>query len=199
MDANSFSLDFLRISRGSIDDSITQNLNALVTPASAGFDPSVTSTRSYRGDLKIPTPACETFKSKVLFRSWKARTDVLQYCASVAMSPDPDDPDLVARQLENEKDKQRVIDDRLDPYSSRFFPRESRTEQLASVIRMEQGVEKIVRARTWDVVEQRCGDSTGKGEQWEKAFKEWETAEKNKETSHVSLGPGSLLPPSIRI
>lgn len=123
---------------------------------------------------------------------------MLQYCASVAMSPDPDDPDLVAIQLQNEKDKQRVIDDRLDPYSSRFYPRESRTQQLASVIRMEQGVERIVRARTWDVVQQRCGDNTERG-QWENAFKEWETAQKQRESSHISRGPGSLLPPSIRI
>lgn len=125
---------------------------------------------------------------------------MLQYCASVAMSPDPDDPDLVARQLENVKDKQRVIDDRLDPYSSRFYPRESRTEQLASVIRMEQGVERIVRARTWDVVEQRCADAADRGSQWEKAFKEWEAAQKNQEAGQGhSRGPGSLLPPSIRI
>lgn len=114
------------------------------------------------------------------------------------MSPDPDDPDLVARQLENEKDKQRVIDDRLDPYSSRFYPRESRTEQLASVIRMEQTVEKIIRARTWDVVESRCGDGAARGADWEKAFEEWKTAEK-KAHEKPSLTPGSLLPPSIRI
>ena len=115
------------------------------------------------------------------------------------MSPDPDDPDLVARQLENEKDKQRVIDDRLDPYSSRFYPGESRTEQLASVIRMEQGVERIVRSRTWDVVQQRCEGSAPERGEWERAFREWEAESKKEETSHISKGPGSLLPPSIRI
>lgn len=95
------------------------------------------------------------------------------------MSPDPDDPGLVARQLENERDKQRVIDDRLDPYSSRFFPKESRTEVLARVIRQEQGVERIVRARTWGVVEERCGDSTGQS--WEEALREWEAGKKAQE------------------
>lgn len=171
-------LDFLRLSRSSIDDSITQNLNALLTPASSGFDPTITTARTFRSDRRIPSEACESFKAQVLFPSWKARTDVLQYCASVAMSPDPDDPDLVARQLENEKDKQRVIDDRLDPYSSRFFPRESRTEELARVIRMEQGVERIVRARTWAVVEERCGDSLQSQDQWESAFRDWESQSK---------------------
>ena len=33
-----FPADFLRLSRGALDDSITQNLNALATPAARGFD-----------------------------------------------------------------------------------------------------------------------------------------------------------------
>ena len=76
---------------------------------------------------------------------------MLQYCGHVAVSPDPDDPELVARQLEQERGKARVIDDRVDPYSSRFFPRESRAEELGRVVRMESGVERIVRARTWEL------------------------------------------------
>jgi hypothetical protein len=95
------------------------------------------------------------------------------------MSPDPDDPDLVAQQLENEKQKGKVIDDRLDPYSSRYFPRETRTERLAAVVRMEQGVEKIVRARTWAVVQERCEGEEGRGGSgWEQAFSDWERKRK---------------------
>lgn len=93
------------------------------------------------------------------------------------MSPDPDDPDAVARQLENERDKARVIDDRLDPYSSRFFPSESRTEELARVVRMEQGVERIVRARTWEVMGRRCAGGAI-GDTWEAALREWEAGRK---------------------
>lgn len=98
---------------------------------------------------------------------------MLQYCGNVAVAPDPDDPGLVARLAEEEKGKARVIDDRLDPYSSRFFPKESRTEELARVVRMESGVERIVRARTWEVVGERCGEGRGRG--WEEALREWES------------------------
>lgn len=90
----------------------------------------------------------------------------------VASSPDPSDPDSVLRQMEAEKDSKRVIDDRLDPYSSRFFPNfEARTEKLASIIRQEKGVEKIVRARSWGLVAERCGSTT---DDWEVALAEWQ-------------------------
>ncbi|KFH42844.1 Caffeine-induced death protein-like protein [Hapsidospora chrysogenum ATCC 11550] len=163
--------EFLRLSRSSIDDSITQNLNALVTPARAGFDPSSTSHRTPRSGLKqIDPEACQTFKDQVLFPTWQARTDVLYYCGVVASSPDPDDPEATLRELEKEKDSQRVVDERLDPYSARFFPREARTETLATLIRQETQVENIVRTRTWATVQERCG---GTGDTWEQAANRW--------------------------
>ncbi|KAH7631037.1 caffeine-induced death protein 2 [Sordaria sp. MPI-SDFR-AT-0083] len=163
--------DFLRVSRSSIDDTITQNLNALVTPARAGFDPSSTTLRSPRPlSRQIDPSACQEFKDQVLFPSWQARSQVLSYCALVATSPDPDDPEAVIREAEKQKDRERVVNERLDPYSARFFPREPRTEQLASVIRMEQGVENIVRTRTWGIVGERCGSD---GRTWEQALGEW--------------------------
>ncbi|KAI9840043.1 MAG: hypothetical protein M1819_000235 [Sarea resinae] len=172
--------DFLRLSRATIDDSITQNLNALLTPSNAGFDPSSTSTRQTRtaaGSKRMIDPAsCASFKSNVLFASWQTRSDVLNYCASVATSPDPDDPDSVLRQVESEKARERVVDERLDPYSARYFPREARTESLANVVRMERGVEKIVRSRSWGLVGERCGDV---GEDWEDALNRWR---RNRET-----------------
>src|SRR6201999_4286323 len=133
--------------QASIDDNITQNLNALFNPAAAGFDPSSTSTRSPRPSnlRQIPPSSCRNFKDQVLFPSWQVRSDVLNYCASVATSSDPDDPESVLRQVESERDRERVVDERLDPYSARFFPREPRTETLAAIIRQERGVEKIVR------------------------------------------------------
>ncbi|KAH7127679.1 caffeine-induced death protein 2 [Dactylonectria macrodidyma] len=149
--------DFLRLSRASIDDSISQHLNALVTPSRSGFDPSSTSQRFARPtSRKIDGQACSDFKNKVLLQSWQARTEVLDYCALVAASPDPDDPDRTLRELENQKDRERVVDERLDPYSGRFFPREARTEALASLIRQERGIESIVRQRTLAVIKERC-------------------------------------------
>ncbi|KAK4445637.1 caffeine-induced death protein 2 [Podospora aff. communis PSN243] len=166
--------DFLRISRSAVDDTVTQHLNALVTPAKAGFDPSSTSRPISRPlSHQIDAASCQTFKDGVLFPAWHGRSQVLSYCALVATSPDPDDPEAALREAENERDRERVVNERLDPYSGRFFPREPRTEQLASLVRMEQSVENIVRSRTWDIVSRRCGGSLGT---WEHALAAWRKA-----------------------
>jgi hypothetical protein len=164
--------DFLRISRASIDDSITPNLNALLTPAAAGFDPSSTATRVPRTShsRRIPQTSCRNFKNQVLFPSWQVRSDVLNYCASVATSPDPDDPESVLRQVEDDRVRERVVDERLDPYSARYFPREARTERLAALVRQERTVENIIRARSWGLVVERCGEDW---RDWEEALNDW--------------------------
>ncbi|KAJ6083979.1 hypothetical protein N7486_010779 [Penicillium sp. IBT 16267x] len=163
--------DFLRLSRSTIDDSITQNLNALITPAREGFDPSSTAVRQTdsRGQKVIPPEACQGFKENVLFASWQTRSDVLNYCAGVATSPDPEDPDLILRETESARDRERVVDERLDPYSGRFFPKEPRTESLANLVRNQRTVEEIIRARTWGLVSERCGA----GSSWEDALNSW--------------------------
>lgn len=169
--------DFLRLSRSTVDDSITQNLNALVTPARAGFDPSSTSHRApapTTTSRQLRPDACASFKDKVLFPSWESRRDVLLYCGSVAASPDPDDPEATLREMESARDRERVVNERLDPYSGRFFPREARTEILAALVRQENSVESIVRSRTWGIVQQRCGGGTGEG--WEQAVARWREA-----------------------
>ncbi|KAJ4296441.1 hypothetical protein N0V90_006486 [Kalmusia sp. IMI 367209] len=165
--------DFLRISRSTIDDSITQNLNALLTPAERGFDPTSTSSRSLSApgsSRSIPASQCTAFKQRVLFPSWAVRSDVLDYCAGVATSPDPDDPDSVLRQIEDSKARERVVDERLDPYSGRYFPQEARTESLAMLMRNERVVEKIIRGRSWSVLGERCGMGS---ETAEEAFDQW--------------------------
>lgn len=98
------------------------------------------------------------------------RSDVLDYCAGVATSPDPDDPDSVLRQIEDDKARERVIDERLDPYSGRYFPREARTESLAILMRNERTVEKIIQTRTWSLIGERCGVG---GDSAEEAFDKW--------------------------
>ena len=86
------------------------------------------------------------------------------------MALDPDDPDLALKEVESAKERDRVVDERLDPYSGRYFPTEARTELLADLIRNERSVEGIVRSRTWSLVSERCGD-TGTG--WEEALDTW--------------------------
>ena len=89
------------------------------------------------------------------------------------MALNPDDPDAVLARAESEKEKERVVDERLDPYSGRFFPREARTEILAGVVRNERSVEGIVRERTWGLVGERCGgDRT-----WKEAVESWRKGE----------------------
>ena len=93
---------------------------------------------------------------------------MLNYCAGVALNPD--DPDLILSRVESAKDRERIVNERLDPYSGQIFPREPRTEILANVIRNERGVEAIIRARSWGLVIERCGD-TAAG--WEEALNRW--------------------------
>lgn len=95
----------------------------------------------------------------------------------MATSPDPDDPDLILREVEDAKARERVVDERLDPYSGRYFPREVRTQMLASLVRNERMVEGIVRSRTWGMVRERCvGDEVDA----EKALDAWRKGVGNK-------------------
>lgn len=98
---------------------------------------------------------------------------MLNYCASVAASDDPNDPDSVVRIATNTAGQERVVDERLDPYSGKFYPRESRTEVLARVIRNERLVEDIVRERSWRIVGEKCEEFGGAGGDWRKALDEW--------------------------
>ncbi|KAI9713917.1 MAG: hypothetical protein M1820_000647 [Bogoriella megaspora] len=169
--------DFLRLSRATIDDSISQNLNALLTPAREPFDPTKVSTQPRSlpaARRRIPAERCQTFTDQILFPSWQVRSDVLTYCASVATSPDPNDPDALLREVEDAKARDRVVDERLDPYSGRYQPREVRTEMLANLIRNERGVENIIRAKSWDTVKERCEDDGKSGSSSaEEALEEW--------------------------
>ena len=88
----------------------------------------------------------------------------------MATSPDPDDPESVLRQVESERDRERAVDERLDPYSARFYPREARTEKLSNLVTQERSVEKIIRARTWGKFSERCEEDFS---EWEDALDNW--------------------------
>ncbi|KAL8988505.1 MAG: hypothetical protein Q9177_002434 [Variospora cf. flavescens] len=171
------------------------NLNSLMTPARAGFDPSSTAERQTQTSRTRPLDpeACQGFKENVLFQSWQTRSDVLAYCAGVAVNPD--DPDLIAREAESAKDRERVVDERLDPYSGRFFPREARTESLANLIRNERGVEGIIRARTWGLVTERCGDGAG----WQEALDKWRVIDLELHASFLKPRTESLQISNLRV
>lgn len=167
-----FLRDFLRLSRSQIDDSISTNLNALLTPSRRGFDPTSTSTRQPRTRDAFPPMSCATFTSSVLFPSWQARTDVLTYCARIATSPDPNDPQLSEIETWNRRDRDKLVNERLDPYTGKSYQREARAEQLAALLRNEETVERIVRERTWGVFKERC-QGIEVGDRWEDALDKW--------------------------
>ncbi|KAF2223186.1 caffeine-induced death protein Cid2 [Elsinoe ampelina] len=172
--------DFLRVSRSAIDDTISQNLNSLLAPSTDKFDPSTTAERHLapRSRRLVPSDSCRAFRDRVLFPSWQARSDVMNYCAGVATSPDPNDPEHVLREVEDARARERVVDERLDPYSARYFPREARTERLAGLMRSERMVEEIVRARTWQIVNERCESVGGAGGlTWLEALDRWRKEE----------------------
>ncbi|KAK6531416.1 hypothetical protein TWF281_008221 [Arthrobotrys megalospora] len=164
--------EFLRLSRSTTDDTISQHLSSLSPPPT--FNPSTTSQRTPSHRL-IPPSTLSTFLKSTVYPTWSKRTEVLTYCAIVATSPDPNDPNLDVISKESEVEKMRIVDERLDPYSGRFFPTESRTQVLAGIVRNERGVEEIVRERTWEVIKSRSTDGMG-GKTWKEAYEEWKTS-----------------------
>lgn len=178
-------LDFLRLSRAAVDDSITEHLNGLLEPSRAPFDTTALrqrrvlavdpSQQSKSSSSTIPASTCTAFRERVVFPAWDARDRVLAYCEGVASAPDPDDPELALRQAEAERQKGRVVDERLDPYSGRWTPRESRTEELARRLRTEREVERIVRGTTWRVLGERCAGLSEAGG-WEGEMERWRRA-----------------------
>lgn len=162
----------MRLSRSAVDDSINQNLNALLTPSRRAFDPSSTAQRSSRprDNKAIAASECDGFCKAKLFPAWEARSIALQYCKKVAAAEDSADPDRELIALEKQRDSEREINERVDPYSARFNPRESRTEKLARTVHIEEEIEDIVRRRTWEVVQNKCAVPLTP---WQAAVEQW--------------------------
>ena len=139
----------------------------MVSPSTKRFDPSSTSERHVRPSAwrQIDKTACDSFKDRILFPSWQSRSDIINYCAVVATSANPSDPTVLLRELEDAKARAATVDERLDPYSGRYFPRETQGELLASVLRNERGIEGVIRERSWNLVKERCeGTSSSSAE-----------------------------------
>lgn len=181
----SLSPDFLRTSRA-VDDTITQSLNALVTPSRAGFDPVSTATRGYPTSSAAASssyfspspPACRAFRDVVLFPAWKARDDVIRYCSGVAAAAAESETSTDG--ADSPPDADPRLTERYDPYihRRRFAEVEPEANRLAALMRQERVVESIVRARSWDVLQTRCGASITtaagvEGGGWEAALDRW--------------------------
>lgn len=68
---------------------------------------------------------------------------------------------------------QEKVDNRRDPYENRKFEKYGREERLRDLLANERGVERIVRGRTWNVVQGRCLDVEG---EWQEGFTRWKGA-----------------------
>lgn len=161
--------DFLRLSRTTVDDSISAHLNGLIHPSRGAFTPASPPPVGARSRQNVPAPACAQFAAQVLFPSWRARDNVLTYCARVAEAPveaapapagtpGADDGRGGPRMNTNYWGLPTVVDERTDPYSARdySYARQTKVEELRTVLQNERGVEKIVRSRTWSVLVERC-------------------------------------------
>ena len=158
-----------------------------------------------RTGQNIPENTCRQFKQSILFPGWQTRENVLQYCQKVADAPDSSpilktssgpaslqqeanaasqsptasvtDSQTRPRISRNYWGQEQVVDERTDPYSARSYDytRETDTQILKDVLTNEQGVEKIVRSRTWSVLAERCldGEAEGGHNGWETEWREW--------------------------
>jgi len=206
--------DFLRLSRATVDDSLSLHLNALLTPSKTPFAYTSTSTSARPAMTsfnrrQIPGSACRAFRNQILLPSWQSRDEIFSYCNSIADTPEdlPEASQLpapapfgssisgapsgqkddaspsssTARHSRNYWGQDQVVDERTDPYSARdySYTREGKAQVLKDVLANEQGVERIVRSRTWSLLGERCLDEGGQGVGtarsggWEDALKGW--------------------------
>lgn len=135
-----------------------------------------------------------------MFPAWQGRDDVIRYCAGVAddaVAKDAEEAAQVAAQAAAAAAASGAlvegdvapptppeITERFDPYIKRkqYALAEPQANLLASLMRNEKGVESIVRARSWDVLQARCGSgavtaSTGETG-WEAALEQWRRRER---------------------
>lgn len=174
--------DFLRLSRASVDDSISAHLNALLQPSRSNpFLPSMTATRSIsstadRSRQNVPREACSQFKQHVLYPSWERRDRVLTFCHKVSRREEEASDSTGPKVLHNPWGVVQTPDERTDPYSARdySYTRAPREEVLEDIVRTEMGVEQVVKSRTWGVLRDRCiGGAETSVDGWQHEYHDW--------------------------
>lgn len=153
----SLTIDFLRKSRRYSDDSIETHLNSLVplrrlisTLAPTVLEPS----------------HCVEFIRTQLFPTWSDRDDLLNYCSTFAEKPVEESTAPVTPVTKAE------VSERVDPYARRKKEVWEKRDELKRVIRQEQGVEAVIRLRSWEVVVRRC-QLEGMVGNWDQEMAQW--------------------------
>ena len=151
-------VDFLRKSRQYSDDSIETHLNALLPTRRLFSTPTPT---------VLEPPHCGDFIRTQLFPAWSARDSLLNYCSTLAEKPVAEsNAPVTLRPTTTE------ISERLDPYARRKKEVWEKHDELKRVIRQENGVEAVIRMRTWDVIVRRC-QLEGIAGGWEDELARW--------------------------
>lgn len=178
-----FIKDFLRKSRGSLDDTISTQMNNLIVRGK--FDIQSLSKPWYLqrplqsendtdldveafealankgGRTRYSAPSkvlCEQF-AQALLESWNQRSKMIQQCTEIAKA------DLEASSNSSLKSSTEAdTNQRLDPYSGRPVYSYNKAEELSRIMRTEAAVEDVIRDRTWRIVRESCGDLP---EKWE--------------------------------
>lgn len=83
--------------------------------------------------------------------------------------------DVFAKEADEVDERLKVVDGRADPYTTRPQVTYTKEDRLRDILKEEKTVERIVRSRTWNVVENRCEDT---GDSWEEALAKWRREER---------------------
>ncbi|KAK9368654.1 caffeine-induced death protein 2-domain-containing protein [Lipomyces kononenkoae] len=169
---------FLLLSRSLTDDTISGDLNSIPTLKESKILGSGSSwTKPEREKIGSRRRSCKGFVYSSVFESWKSRDEIFEYCEQVANDRKSEISATAA--------KKPKVDPRLDPYEARDLPTYSKEEEILSWVRVERGVEDIVRDRSWSIICERCidigadsvsGPTTAMGDNgsgWKPAYVAW--------------------------
>ncbi|KAK9477623.1 caffeine-induced death protein 2-domain-containing protein [Lipomyces japonicus] len=178
---------FLSLSRTATDDAISSDLNSLPTSSTTKSvlvtgDKWAKPNRAKLGSRR--RPECDAFVQNLVFASWKARDDVLDYCAAVAEQNQARfKQQIINSNKQQETENIPKLDPRIDPYRARELPVFSKEDEVLSWVGNERVIEDIVRDRSWSIICERCIDFGAEheineivgdnGNGWKTAFGEW--------------------------
>ncbi|KAK9241355.1 caffeine-induced death protein 2-domain-containing protein [Lipomyces kononenkoae] len=169
---------FLLFSRSLTDDTISADLNSIpMLKESKTLGSGSSWTKPEREKVGSRRRICKGFIYSSVFESWKGRDEILEYCEKIANDRKSEISAIAA--------KKPKVDPRLDPYEARDLPTYTKEEEILSWVRVERGVEDIVRDRSWSIICERCidigadsvsGDTTAIGDNgsgWKPAYRTW--------------------------
>lgn len=165
-------IDFLRLSRASIDDSISLHLNAAIQGSK--FDPIALEKRGKPLSRRPDSHGCSEIRTLV-YTAWDTREQILDYCQNIVETSSNEIDSAQQKSTNSSPGVEKKVSDngRLDPYynSTGLLPN-NQQDQLKRILDSERITESIVRDRTWRVFEDRCGNE-GLSSDWKTDYDTW--------------------------